>query len=148
MPLPQPPADEPGAAEQQAALEPRNHSPAGAQRHGRTSIPRTADAGLPVGVIHELEQLLTLAPQAAWQSANCSYGLVVAVLQASEQALRQAALHTSADQLQHLRSAFLRQRRPIGLEGEEPQFRAAQAEQLPRDRRVRKRRKLPRLRSF
>ncbi len=89
-----------------------------------------------------------MAPDAAWQSASCNYGLVIAVLQACEQGFRQAALHHSGDQIQQLIQQFLRQRRSSALEGAEPEHRPAQVEQLPRSGRTRKRRSLPRLRSY
>ncbi len=88
------------------------------------------------------------APEAAWQSASCSYGLVVAVLQACEQVLRQAALHRSGDQIQQLIHQFLRLRRSTALEGDAPEHRPAQVEQLPRSGRPRKRRSLPKLNTY
>lgn len=98
-------------------------------------------------MIQALELALELAPQREWRSAGCSYGLVIATLQASEQALRQTGLHTSANQLQQLLAHFLRSRRGQGLEGSAPPERRRQVETLPRRPQATPRRRLPRLRN-
>lgn len=58
-----------------------------------------------------LREALRLAPGTDWQGAICTYGLVVDVLQAAEQALRAAGLHDDADELCALMREFLAERR-------------------------------------
>lgn len=89
---------------------------------------------------------LLAAPDRQWQGAACSYGLVLQVLQLSEQALRQSGLHTSAGQLEALAREFRRQRRSHTLVGDAPPSRERQIEQLPHHSASRRRRRLPRLR--
>lgn len=97
-------------------------------------------------MIQQLEQQLLAAPERQWQSAGCSYGLVLEVLALAEQALRQGGLHTSAGQLEALAREFRRQRRSGLLMGQSAEARPRQIEQLPVRPQGRRRRKLPRLR--
>ena len=96
-------------------------------------------------MITHLEAQLFAAPQQQWATAACSYGLVVDVLAAAEQALRQAGLHASAAQLEALAREFRRQRRNPSLMGQEPPIRPRQEPQLPVRQQRRQRRRLPRL---
>lgn len=93
-----------------------------------------------------MEQQLLAAPQRQWQSAGCSYGLVLEVLAIAEQALRQGGLHTSAGQLEALAREFRRQRRSGLLMGQAAEERPRQIEQLPQRQGAIPRRRLPRFR--
>jgi hypothetical protein len=80
-----------------------------------------------------LELALQRAPGGQWQQAACSYGLLIAVLQAVEGALRRSGLQRSGDQLHHLLVAFLQQQRRRGLlVGDAPPAAVPQAMQQPR----------------
>lgn len=104
-----------------------------------------SDSGLPSQVLADLERALELAPDQQWRSAACDYGLVIQVLQAAQQALRQKGLHCSADQLSGLLYRFLGSRRPTALQGEEPPQRQGASDVLPTRRQGQPRRRVPRL---
>lgn len=105
-------------------------------------------------MLQQLEVLLAAAPDGAWQSAGCSYGLVIQVLQAAEQALRQVGLHCSGDQLQQLAVQFLRQREHLqvsgggdGSDAGGERGRRAQVPQLPKRKGGVRRRQVPQQRT-
>jgi len=91
-----------------------------------------------------LELALQRAPGGQWQAAACSYGLLIAVLQAVEGALRRSGLQRSGDQLHHLLVAFLQQQRRRGLlVGDAPPESTAQVMEQPRRPRQPGRRRIP-----
>jgi len=79
-----------------------------------------------------LATALGLAPTGPWQGALCSYGTLVAVMQAAEGALRRSGLHRSADDFQMLLTTFFTKQRHAGLiQGEPVEASPAQLQSRP-----------------